>query len=104
MRLRDPSIVTAELLDGLASNLPARLLIEFRWSPKKRSLTHPADERSNSAVVWLRRGATIAVIETLGNLGAVYLAFKAADLVFTYFVIRFIWRRRKWRPLSFRKG
>ena len=28
-------------------------------------------------------------------LGAVYLAFKAADLVFTYFVIRFIWRHRQ---------
>ena len=26
-----------------------------------------------------------------------------AVLVFTYFVIRFIWRRRKWRPLSFRE-
>ena len=25
----------------------------------------------------------LAVIETIGNLGAVYLAFKAADLVFT---------------------
>jgi hypothetical protein len=43
------------------------------------------------------------MIETIGNLGAVYLAFKAADLLFTYFVIRCIWRRRKWRPLSFRE-
>ena len=34
------------------------------------------------------------MVETIENLGAVYLAFKAADLVFTYFVIRFIWRRR----------
>ena len=34
------------------------------------------------------------MIETIENLGAVYLAFKATDLVFTYFVIRFIWRRR----------
>ena len=38
--------------------------------------------------------ATIAMIKTIGNLGAGYLAFKAADLVFTYFGIRFIWRRR----------
>jgi hypothetical protein len=43
------------------------------------------------------------MIKTIGNLGAAYLAFQAADLVFTYFVIRFIWRRRKWRALSFRK-
>ena len=130
MRLRDSSIVTAQLLDGLASNLPARLLIEFRWSPKKRSLTHPADERSNQRWSGYGEGARyestipyrlcaarchlqrklassvfgdLAVIETIGNLGAVYLAFKAADLVFTYFVIRFIWRRRKWRLLSFRE-
>ena len=33
------------------------------------------------------------MISTIENLGAAYLAFKVADLVFTYFVIRFIWRR-----------
>ena len=27
------------------------------------------------------------MIEAIGNLGAVYLAFKAADLVFTYFSV-----------------
>jgi hypothetical protein len=30
-----------------------------------------------------RNPVDLAVIETIGNLGAVYLAFKAADLVFT---------------------
>jgi hypothetical protein len=34
------------------------------------------------------------MISTIGDLGAAYLAFKVADLVFTYFFIRFIWRRR----------
>jgi hypothetical protein len=34
------------------------------------------------------------MISTIENLGAAYLAFKVADLVFTYFAIRFIWRRR----------
>jgi hypothetical protein len=43
------------------------------------------------------------MIKTIGNLGAAYLALKAVDLIFTYFVVRFIWRRRKWRPLSFRE-
>jgi len=94
----------AQLLDGLrqqlASASPHRVSVES----KKHSLTHPADERPNQRWSGYGEGATIAVIEIIGNLGAVYLAFKAADLVFTYFVIRFIWRRRKWRPLSFRKG
>jgi hypothetical protein len=43
------------------------------------------------------------MIETIENLGAVYLALQAVDLVLTYFVIRFIWHRRKWRALSFRE-
>ena len=36
----------------------------------------------------------LPMISTIENLGAAYLAFKVADLVFSYFVIRFIWRRR----------
>jgi hypothetical protein len=83
----------------LARASPHRVLVES----KKRSLTHPADVGPNQRWSGYGEGATIAVIKAIGNLGAVYLAFKAADLVFTYFVIRFLWRRRKWRPLSFRE-
>jgi hypothetical protein len=89
-RPRTPSYTHGAGAKQLASASLHRVSVES----KKRSLTHPADERSNQRWSGYGEGATIAVIETIGNLGAVYLAFKAADLVLTYFVIRFIWRRR----------